>query len=106
MSRERYAECPNHVDIVNIVKLSAELTDLTAIFETKYRFKVVPAVIKTEKPVLELTCYISKFLLEHNDRNGLLLIYYAGHGQSLLNQECVSGGNGRQLGDIQLIRYA
>lgn len=49
-------------------------------FEAEYGFHVDKAPLETDNAQKEMKFYLAKFLMEHDRKNTLLIIYYAGHG--------------------------
>ncbi|KAF2162489.1 hypothetical protein M409DRAFT_27112 [Zasmidium cellare ATCC 36951] len=57
---------------------------LREVFETRYNFKVVEGMIDTKDkyPQIQAFQHVSNFVASEDSENGLLLVYYAGHGHT------------------------
>ncbi|KAF3036499.1 hypothetical protein E8E11_001315 [Didymella keratinophila] len=70
-----------------------EIERLKMIFQTGYGFKCRIAAIKDDRdPQMELDWQIMSHVRDHDDENSLLIVYYTGHGNQVLED-----GNQRRL---------
>lgn len=69
---------------------SSQVSKLRKVFEQHYRFKVVTKSLDT-KTVAQIQAFrhLSAFVGDEDDENGLLIVYYVGHGGT----EATSLGN-------------
>jgi hypothetical protein len=70
---------------------------LTRVFEDKYHFKVIngilnPAGDKPKTPKKWLQKYLADLVLEEDEKDSLLIVYYAGHGNPGVNGELILTG--------------
>lgn len=82
--RERYVShisAPNHQRLHRLGITKSQVQDLAKLFREDFRFEVEHTRLNNAKPPQQqLNAAISKFVLDHDHFNNLLVIYYAGHG--------------------------
>ena len=58
-----------------------QVQNLRHVLEEKYNFQVDEARLKANKPAqIQLNRHLAHFVDEKHDKDGLLIVYYAGHG--------------------------
>lgn len=62
-----------------------EIDELKRTFRELYKYKVSEWTIPWDKPERRLNLKVGEFLEEHDDKDHLLIVYYAGHG--FLNEQ-------------------
>ena len=73
-----------------------QIEDLTRVFEDRYHFKVIKAsstlveIMKT--PQIWLQKYLADFVHDEDEKDSLLIVYYAGHGNPGVNGELILTG--------------
>lgn len=66
---------------------SGQVFALRDVFQQDYRFKVITQKLDTRSyPEPQAFRHLSNFVYEEDDENGLLIVYYAGHGGSEANE--------------------
>lgn len=56
-----------------------QVEDLTSVFENVFKYDVTKVELGTSKTQLQLEAAISTWAYEHDGRENLLIVYYAGH---------------------------
>jgi Caspase domain len=64
-----------------------QVDELGRVFEKEYNFTVNKAPLETDNAQKEMIFYLAQFLKEHDRKNTLLIIYYAGHGWAPPDQQ-------------------
>lgn len=67
--------------------VSEEIEDLQKTFHDLFNYQVTEWLIPQHKPERKLNLEVGKFLEKHDNKDHLLIVYYAGHG--FLNQQRV-----------------
>ncbi|KAF2186442.1 hypothetical protein K469DRAFT_686852 [Zopfia rhizophila CBS 207.26] len=67
-------------DELDDLKVEPEVKKLQQLFTTQYGFEVTWEKLDHKRPQQQLNFYLASFILNHDSRNTLLIIYYAGHG--------------------------
>lgn len=74
-----------------------QIEDLTRVFEDRYHFKVLKGILnpggdKKKAPQKWLQKYLADFVHEEDEKDSLLIVYYAGHGNPGVNGELILTG--------------
>ena len=74
-----------------------QIEDLTRVFEDRYHFKVHKGILnpgedRKRAPQKWLQKYLADFVHEEDEKDSLLIVYYAGHGNPGVNGDLILTG--------------
>lgn len=78
-------------DRIDDLKLSSETQELSDLFQNDFNYHVTTVELDDGKrhPQHQLKSHLTDFVAEHNGLNSLLIVYYTGHAEYLIDKKCL-----------------
>ncbi|KAE9962787.1 hypothetical protein BLS_010016 [Venturia inaequalis] len=89
----------------DLKNLHNEVDELGQVFVEEYGFKVDRALLGTDNAQKELLYFLAKFVMDHDEKNTLLIVYYAGHGWAPPDEHDEMLLNGQQNNATSRVDY-